>query len=100
MSTIYLRFPDRAAFLAGLPADSVLIGEQYDPLPAGIEALHVCGAGTGRLVKNDAVYGAEGECLQPPTTYSGFHVNALGELPPEWEQYRVNPSNPQSRFGD
>lgn len=99
MSTIYLRFPDRAAFLAVMPADFEQQGETGYPLPEGIEAIHICGSGSGRVIKTHATYAPDGETmLTPPIERPGFHVNALGAIPQSWEQYRVAPATPSVTF--
>jgi hypothetical protein len=40
-------------------------------------------------------YNTEGELTNDPTYQSGFHVNARGEVPAEWEQYEIEaPTTP------
>lgn len=105
MSTIYLVFPDRATFEALLPEG--LSAEHHEMSSVGhllpfASALHICGAGTGKLYRQDAVFDPDtGECITPPTLIDGFHVNLLptgDELPAEWAQYVVVPDSPQGRF--
>ena len=44
------------------------------------------------------IYNNDGEVITPPTQMEGWHVNIIGELPPELNQYLVNPSNPYRVF--
>ncbi len=68
MSTIFRRFPDEATFEALLPAGAVAMGETFDKMPEGVEALSVIGA--------DA---------------TGYLVNALGTVPSAWSPYVISP---------
>jgi hypothetical protein len=96
MNTIFLRFPDEATFTALLPADFERAGETGSPLPDGITAISIIGS-----IYMGAEWDAEGNVVTPSTLAPGFHVNALGELPPEWESYVLAPApgSPVRVFG-
>lgn len=97
--TTFLRFPDVATFQALLPVAYAAGDEMPAELPPGVEALVVCGAGSGRVLATEAVMAAD--CvtvITPATWHEGFHVNLLGDLHPTWEPYVVTPDNPQSRI--
>jgi len=44
------------------------------------------------------IYNNDGEVITPPTQMDGWHVNIIGELPQELNQYLVTPSNPYRVF--
>lgn len=94
MSTIYLRFPDEAAFLATLPADFEQHGETGGPLPAGVAAISIVGTISEGGELDDA-----GNVITPPTVKPGWHVNLLGAVPAEWAAYQVTPVTPVRVFG-
>jgi hypothetical protein len=94
--TIFLRFPDEATFTALLPADFARAGETGGPLPQGLTAISIIGS-----IYTGGVWDEDGSVVTPPTLVPGFHVNALGELPPEWESYVLTPApgSPVRVFG-
>lgn len=98
MKTRFLRFPDEAAFLAGLPASFQRQGETGAPLPAGVEAIRILPYPLRRGGRWDDA-GVE---IEAPEVLAGFHVNAMGELPAEWIAYELPepPDNPVGIFGD
>lgn len=40
----------------------------------------------------------EGNVITQPTTLPGWHINYVGELPSDWEQYLVTPEKPVRVF--
>jgi hypothetical protein len=42
---------------------------------------------------------AAGNVITPPVQLPGWHVNVLGGLPAEWQQYQVHPTTPLAVFG-
>ena len=40
----------------------------------------------------------EGNVITQPTTLPGWHINYVGELPSDWEQYLVSPEEPVRVF--
>jgi hypothetical protein len=71
--THYLRFPSEATGLAALEATGLLTEGGFPITASHSHALDVIGAIT--------------DC-------NGWHVNYIGELPDEWDQYVVWPANP------
>lgn len=94
MSTIYLRFPDEATFLAMLPADFEQQGETGVPLPAGVEAISIVGT-----ISEGGAWDEAGDVITPPTVVPGWHVNMLGAVPEAWAAYVVVPLTPVRVFG-
>ena len=43
-------------------------------------------------------YDGEGNVIKQPSALNGWHINYVGELPVEWEQYLVNPEEPVRVF--
>lgn len=78
MRPIYLKFASESEWLA-LSAD-----DKYAALTPVV---------LGQLAKPPVVEGAE------PTVITGCHVNMLGEIPKELEQYEVFPVTPSCVFG-
>lgn len=77
-TTIFLRFPDEAAFLATMPG-FVQSGETGSPLPDGVTAISIVGT---------------------VAAVPGHHVNALGTIPAAWQQYVIaTPATPWRIFG-
>jgi len=93
--TVHLRFPDEAAFAAGMPEGWEHRGETAHRLPPGVEAL--------RFMPHPLLvggrYSLDGDELEPPTLLPGFHVNALGEVPEAWRDFIVTPRSPLAVFG-
>ena len=91
--THYLRFPDEpiwttAAIEAGFIADDTLIAYTHD------HAIDVVG-----IITRGGEWDPEtGDVLVPPVTLDGWHVNFIGNLPEDWEQYLVEPRNPVRVF--
>ena len=94
MTTIFLRFPDEATFLATLPADFEQHGETGSPLPAGVEAISIV-----VTLSTGGAWDEAGNVITPPTVLPGWHVNMLGAVPPEWAAYVVVPTTPVRVFG-
>ena len=86
--TKFLRFPDEstwtaAATEAGFIVDDALAAYTHD------HAIDVVGT-----ITKGGEWDEEGNCLVPPTTLDGWHLNYNGELPDGWEEYAVYPANP------
>jgi len=93
--TVYLKFPDEAAFAAGMPDGWQRRGETAHPLPDGVQAI--------RIMPHPLTVGGrsddEGQQLEAPTKIPGYHVNALGDVPDAWRDYIVTPRSPLAVFG-
>lgn len=78
--THYLKFPDEetarnALDAAGFVADGQVIAASHT------HAIDV----VGEIVRDGEIF-------------TGWHINYIGNLPQEWEQYVVNPKNPARMF--
>lgn len=93
MSTIFLRFPDQAAFLALMPPQDRDDG--LPVLPPGVTAIEVVG-----IVRVGLVEDEEGNVVVPPTALPGWHVNALGEIPADWQPYLIESVGDTPVFGE
>ena len=107
--TNYLRFPDQstwesASTEAGFRVNNPVPSESD---PEVLENNWVFNYYThdwaiddvGIIYNNDGVYNEEtGEVITPPTQMEGWHVNIIGELPPELNEYLVTPSTPYRVF--
>ena len=92
MTTNYLRFPDEptfrsAAFVAGFfsepdeDGNTTLFAYTHD------RAIDVVGT-----ITRGGEYDPEtGEVIVAPTVLAGWHVNYIGVLPEDWEQFLVAP---------
>jgi hypothetical protein len=91
--TYYLKFPnektakqllEKAGFL---DEDKNIISCTHD------YAIDVVG-----VITEGGEYDEEGNVITQPITLSGWHINYVGELPVELEQYLVTPENPVRVF--
>ena len=94
MTTTYLRFPDEPTGMAALDAAD-LVAEDGNVITAShTHALDVVG-----IISTGGEYDPEtGEVITPPTVLDGWHVNYMGELPEDWEDYVVTPEQPVRVF--
>ena len=84
----FLRFPNEstwtvAATAAGFMVDDTLAAYTHD------RAIDVVGG------EYDPETGA---VIVAPTVLAGFHVNFIGTLPDEWDDYLVTPATPYRVF--
>ena len=93
--THYLRFPDEATGMAALDAAGLVDGNTTEVITAShTHAIDVVGA-----ISIGGTYDPEtGNVITPPTLLPGWHVNFVGELPEDWEQYVVTPEQPVRVF--
>ena len=88
--THYLRFPDEKTGMAALDAAGLLDADGNPLTASHTHALDVVGP-----IYRGGTYDPEtGEVITPPTLLQGWHINYIGELPDEWEQYLVTPEQP------
>ena len=88
--THYLRFPDATTGLAALDAAGLLTEDDAPIAASHTHALDVIGP-----ISIGGTYDPEtGNVITPPTLLAGWHLNYIGELPDEWEQYLVTPEAP------
>jgi hypothetical protein len=96
--THYLRFQDQETWLIAATAAGYRVNQEdnwvfnYYTHDWAIDDV-------GIIYNDDGVYNEEtGEVITPPTQMDGWHVNIIGELPQEFNEYLVNPSNPYRVF--
>jgi hypothetical protein len=87
--THYLRFPSEATGLAALEATGLLTEGGFPITASHSHALDVIG-----IITRGGEYDEDGNVLVPPTVLDGWHVNYIGELPNDWDQYVVQPTQP------
>lgn len=119
MTIKYFKFPieedwNQAALTLGVAVitPKLMTEESIDPetqeiIPAVYEDYwtweyythdHSCDV-IGDIYNNDGVYDQQtGEIIAPPTKAEGFHVNFIGEVPVELEQYLITPVSPSRKF--
>ena len=120
MTTLYLRFPDEttfrsAAYIAGFCSEPVRARNEDgtfvadDPATPGDEAWepfqlmaythdHAIDV-VGIIYNNDAVIDPDTrEVITPATAKAGYHVNYIGVLPTDWDEFLVAPAAPYRVF--
>lgn len=50
------------------------------------------------IITKGGEYDEEGNVIVEPITLLGWHINYVGELPSDWEQYLVTPEEPVRVF--
>ena len=83
------RWPDEATGMAALDAAGLLTKEGKYITASHTHSLDVIGT-----IPRGGEWDEEGNCLVPPTTVDGWHLNYNGDLPDGWEEYAVYPANP------
>ena len=83
------RWPDEATGMAALAAAGLLTADGKYITASHTHSLDVIGT-----ISRGGEWDEEGNCLVPPTTLDGWHLNYNGDLPEGWEEYAVYPANP------
>ena len=83
------RFSNEATGMAALAAAGLLTEDGKYITASHTQSLDVIGT-----MSRGGEWDEEGNCLVPPTTVDGWHLNYNGELPEGWEEYAVYPANP------
>ena len=83
------RWPDEATGMAALDAAGLLTEDGKYITASHTHSLDVIGT-----ITKGGEWDEEGNCLEPPTTVDGWHLNYNGDLPDGWEDYAVYPANP------
>ena len=97
--THYIRFPDEAAGIAALEAaDMYRPATEEDPGGPILATIDYALDVVGLIVDQPAKVDKKGNVTTPATYLPGWHVNYIGELPPPWAEYIVNPVNPARVF--
>ena len=98
MNTYYLRFPDEATGMAALEAAGFTTTDE-DGTTTVLTASHTHAIDVVGAISIGCTYNPEtGEVLTPPVLLDGWHINFIGELPDDWEQYVVTPKHPARIF--
>ena len=98
MTVYYLRFPDEPAGMAALEAAGFTTTDE-DGATVVITASHTHALDVIGPISIGGEYDPEsGEVITPPTPLDGWHVNYVGEIPEEWNDYLVNPEQPVRVF--
>ena len=93
-------FPDRETFLASCGN----LGWLSEPSEEAPEASLIAYTSTraidevGPVQTVPGTYDEEGEELTAPTYDNRHHINYIGDVVAEWEQYRLYPANPVRCF--
>ena len=96
--THYLRFPDEPTGMAALEAAGFTTVDDSGATIV-ITATHTWALDViGPLQVGGSYDPKTGEVIDPPTPLPGWHVNFIGDLPQDWEQYVVAPRHPQRVF--
>lgn len=77
---IFLRFPNKAAFLAAAAA--------YTDDEGNVSLANLDVIGT---IYEGGEYDDEGNVVTPPTQLPGYHVNMLGPVPAEFRPFVIKP---------
>lgn len=98
MSTTYLRFPDETTGMTALDAAGFTTTDE-DGNTVVLTASHTHAIDVVGAITIGGTYDPEtGEVLTPPVLLDGWHVNMIGELPDDWQQYVVTPKHPARIF--
>jgi hypothetical protein len=87
--TYYIRFPDAETGMKALDDAGLLDGDLQFITASHTHALDVIGQ-----ITRGGEWDEEGNIITPPEVLDGWHVNYVGELPEEWEEFVVEPENP------
>ena len=88
-SIYFLKFPNEKTALSKLKSAG-FINEDNEIISAShSHAIDVVG-----VITQGGEYDKEGNVITQPITLSGWHINYVGELPSDWEQYLVSPEFP------
>jgi hypothetical protein len=97
--THYLRFPDQSTGMVAIGAAG-FIAPATDEFPKTvITASHTHALDVVGIISRGGKWDPEtGDVVVPPVILAGWHVNFIGELPDDWEQYLVEPRHPARVF--
>ena len=87
------RFPDEATGTTALETAGLLNEDGEFITASHTHALDVIG-----VITRGGEYDEEGNVITPPEVLNGWHINYVGDLPANWEQYSVNPQTPYRVF--
>jgi hypothetical protein len=91
--TYYLKFPNENTATQLLEEAGFLDEDKNIITCTHNYAIDVVG-----IITEGGEYDEEGNVITQPITLSGWHINYVGELPSNWEQYLVSPEFPVRVF--
>ena len=91
--TYYLKFPNENTAKQLLEEAGFLDGDKNIISCTHNYAIDVIG-----IITKGGEYDEEGNVIVEPITLLGWHINYVGELPSDWEQYLVTPEEPVRVF--
>lgn len=91
--TYYLKFPNEKTAIQLLEKAGFL--DEYKNI---ISCTHNYAIDVVGVITKGGEYDEEGNVITQPITLSGWHINYVGELPRDWEQYLVSPEEPVRVF--
>jgi len=98
MITYYLRFPDEATGMAALAAAGFTATDE-DGATVVVTASHSHALDViGPIYLGGSFNYGTVEVIEPPRLLEGWHVNFIGTLPDDWQQYVVAPKRPARVF--
>jgi hypothetical protein len=89
----FFRFPDEATGMAALAAAGLRFMDE-DGNQQFITASHTHSLDVVGTITRGGKWDDEGNCLEPPTSLDGWHVNYRGPLPDGWDEFAVHPRRP------
>jgi hypothetical protein len=91
--THFIRFPDAETGMKALDDAGLLDGDLQFITASHDHALDVIGT-----ISRGGEWDEEGNVITLPEVLPGWHVNYVGEVPADWEQYAVTPEQPVRVF--
>jgi hypothetical protein len=91
--TYYLKFPNKKTAIQLLEKAGFLDKDKNIIFCTHNYAIDVVG-----VITKGGEYDVKGNVITQPITLSGWHINYVGKLPSDWEQYIVTPENPSRVF--
>jgi hypothetical protein len=92
-SIYFLKFPDEKTALSKLKSAGFINEENEIITASHSHAIDIVG-----VITKGGEYDEEGNVIVKPTILPGWHINYVGELPSDWEQYLVTPEEPVRVF--
>jgi hypothetical protein len=92
-SIYFLKFPNEKTSLSKLKSAGFINEENEIITASHNHSIDVIG-----IITQGGEYDKEGNVIVQPTTLPGWHINYVGELPIEWEEYLVTPEFPVRVF--
>lgn len=91
--TYYLKFPTKQIAMQLLEEVGFLDEDKNI-----ISCTHEYAIDVVNTIVEGGQYDGEGDVITEPITLKGWHINYVGKLPSDWEQYLVTPEEPVRVF--